>query len=73
MIQSAWESGLDIRFQPYLRCYLEDFEAFVLGVREGQAVIQVDYDEPFPVPIERFDPHDQKRIRERIAAGGLPV
>lgn len=61
---------LDIKFRPFLRCNLEDFEAFILGIRGGQAVVQVDYDPPFAVPIERFDPHDQGRIRDQIATGG---
>ena len=63
------ESKPEITFDPCLRCDLEGFEAFVLGISEGQALVQVDYDAPFTVPIERFAPADQNWIRERMAAG----
>ena len=59
----------EIPFDPCLRCDLEGFEALVLGVSGGQALVQVDYDAPFAVPIERFAPADQAWIRERMTAG----
>ncbi len=58
----------EITFAPCLRCDLEGFEAFVLGIRGGQPLVQVDYGEPFTAAIERFKPHDQQWIRERMAA-----
>lgn len=60
----------EVPFDPVLRCDLEGFEAFVLGIRDGQPLVQVDYEEPFVVSIERFEPCDQQWIRERMAAGG---
>ena len=64
------ELTLEITFHPCLRCTLEGFEAFVLGIRDGQPLVQVDYDEAFVVPIERFELCDQQWIRERMAASG---